>query len=142
MSRLAVKALAKEPDAVAPDGTAVRLLNALAGGSFAHFELPAGAVSRAIAHKTVEEIWYFVSGRGKVWRRLGDEESVSRRRSGGLVDDPARRKLPVPRRAASRARLRRRHHAAVAGGRGGVRRDRPAGRPRYADALAPRRWRC
>ena len=76
MSRLAVKALGKAPDAVAPDGTAVRLLNALAGGSFAHFELPAGAVSRAIAHKTVEEIWYFVSGRGKVWRRLGDEESV------------------------------------------------------------------
>ena len=75
MSRLAVKALGKAPDAVAPDGTAVRLLNALAGGSFAHFELPAGAVSRAIAHKTVEEIWYFVSGRGKVWRRLGDEES-------------------------------------------------------------------
>ena len=76
MSRLAVKALAKEPDAVAPDGTAVRLLNGLAGGSFAHFELAAGAVSRAVAHKTVEEIWYFVSGRGRVWRRLGDEESI------------------------------------------------------------------
>jgi len=76
MSRLAVKALAKEPDAIAPDGTAVRLLNALAGGSFAHFELAAGAVSRAVAHKTVEEIWYFVSGRGKVWRLLGDEESL------------------------------------------------------------------
>ena len=75
MSRLAVKTLAKEPDAIAPDGTAVRLLNALAGGSFAHFELAAGAVSRAIAHKSVEEIWYFVSGRGKVWRLIGDEES-------------------------------------------------------------------
>jgi mannose-6-phosphate isomerase-like protein (cupin superfamily) len=76
MFRLAVKTLAQAPDAVAPDGTAVRLLNALAGGSFAHFELPAGAVSHAVAHKTVEEIWYFVSGRGKVWRRLGDEESL------------------------------------------------------------------
>ena len=28
--------------------TAVRLLCALAGGSFAHFELPAGAVSQAV----------------------------------------------------------------------------------------------
>jgi mannose-6-phosphate isomerase-like protein (cupin superfamily) len=76
MSRLAVKALAQDPDAVAPDGAAVRLLNALAGGSFAHFELPAGAVSHAVAHKTVEEIWYIVAGQGKVWRRLGDEESI------------------------------------------------------------------
>ncbi len=53
----------------------MRLLTALKGGSFAHFELPAGAVSHAVAHRTVEEIWYFVSGRGEVWRRLGDEES-------------------------------------------------------------------
>lgn len=64
------------PDAVAPDGTAVRLLGALKGGSMAHFELAAGAVSHAVAHKTVEEIWYFLSGRGKMWRRLGTEESV------------------------------------------------------------------
>ena len=64
------------PDAVAPDGTAVRLLGALHGGSMAHFELAAGAVSHAVAHKTVEEIWYFLSGRGKMWRRLGTEESV------------------------------------------------------------------
>jgi mannose-6-phosphate isomerase-like protein (cupin superfamily) len=74
MTSLAAKTLGKNPDAVAPDGTAVRLLNALAGGSFAHFELPAGAVSHAVAHRTVEEIWYFVSGTGKVWRRRGDEE--------------------------------------------------------------------
>ena len=73
---LAHKRLADKPDAVAPDGTAVRLLNALAGGSFAHFELPAGATSYAVAHRTVEEIWYFVAGAGEVWRKLGAEESV------------------------------------------------------------------
>jgi mannose-6-phosphate isomerase-like protein (cupin superfamily) len=76
MSRLETRTLSAAPDAVAPDGTAVRLLTALAGGSFAHFELPAGAVSHAVAHRTVEEIWYFVAGRGELWRRLGDEESV------------------------------------------------------------------
>ena len=76
MARLVVKMLGERPDAVAPDGTAVRLLTALAGGSFAHFELPAGAVSHAVAHRTVEEIWYFVAGRGEMWRRLDDEESI------------------------------------------------------------------
>ena len=76
MARLVVKMLGERPDAVAPDGPAVRLLTALAGGSFAHFELPAGAVSHAVAHRTVEEIWYFVAGRGEMWRRLDDEESI------------------------------------------------------------------
>lgn len=70
------KRLAVAPDAIAPDGSHVRLLLALAGGSFAHFELPAGVVSHAVAHRTVEEIWYVVGGHGRMWRRLGDEESV------------------------------------------------------------------
>ena len=64
MPVLAHRRLPERPDAVAPDGTSVRLLGALAGGSFAHFELPAGAVSHAVCHRTVEEIWYFVAGRG------------------------------------------------------------------------------
>ena len=75
-AKLAQIILPPSPDAVAPDGTAVRLLGALAGGSMAHFELKAGAVSHAVAHRTVEEIWFFLSGRGKIWRRLGTEESV------------------------------------------------------------------
>ena len=70
------KTLAAAPDALAPDGTAVRLLAALSGGSFAHFELPAGGASRAIVHRTVEEIWWFVAGRGALWRRSGELEEV------------------------------------------------------------------
>ena len=70
------KTLAAAPDAVAPDGTAVRLLAALSGGSFAHFELPAGAASHAVVHRTVEEIWWFVAGRGELWRRTGEREEV------------------------------------------------------------------
>ena len=76
MRAFATKTLGAAPDAVAPDGTAVRLLAALSGGSFAHFELPAGAVSHAVVHRTVEEIWYFVAGRGALWRRAGDQEEV------------------------------------------------------------------
>lgn len=72
----ATQALAADPDATAPDGTAVRLLLQLAGGSMAHFELPAGAVSHAVTHRTVEELWYVVAGRGLLWRRASDHESV------------------------------------------------------------------
>jgi len=76
MRAFETKALGEKPDAIAHDGTAVRLLASLAGGSFAHFELPAGAVSHAVTHRTVEEIWYFVGGVGQVWRRQGEAESV------------------------------------------------------------------
>ncbi|HKN28778.1 MAG TPA: cupin domain-containing protein [Roseiarcus sp.] len=70
------KLLASKPDATAPDGTAVRLLLALDGGSMAHFELPAGAVSHAVTHRTVEEIWYVLSGRGTLWRRSKEAERI------------------------------------------------------------------
>ena len=33
----------------------------------AHFDLAPGETSRAVAHKTVEEIWFFLEGRGRVW---------------------------------------------------------------------------
>ena len=68
--------LPASPDATAPDGTQVRLLGATPRGSMAHFELATGAVSHAVAHKTVEEIWYFVEGRGVMWRAVAGEESV------------------------------------------------------------------
>jgi mannose-6-phosphate isomerase-like protein (cupin superfamily) len=55
--------------AVAPDGTDVRPLLELRQGSFAHFELAPGRTSIAVAHRTVEEIWFFLAGRGEVWRK-------------------------------------------------------------------------
>ena len=30
--------------------------------------LPAGQVSRPVYHRTVEELWYILEGRGQVWR--------------------------------------------------------------------------
>jgi mannose-6-phosphate isomerase-like protein (cupin superfamily) len=62
--------------AIAPDGSDVRVLLGLSGGGMAHFELPAGQTSKAVAHRTVEEIWIFVSGRGEMWRRQGQREEV------------------------------------------------------------------
>ena len=72
----ATRALGHDPDATAPDGTSVRLLLALGGGSLAHFELPAGTVSHAVTHRTVEELWYVVAGHGALWRRAETQESV------------------------------------------------------------------
>jgi len=42
----------------------------------AHFELPPGQTSIAVAHRTVEEIWFFLTGRGEMWRKQNDREKV------------------------------------------------------------------
>jgi mannose-6-phosphate isomerase-like protein (cupin superfamily) len=77
-SSFGTKRLPPEPDVVAPDGSAVRVLLSLMGGSMAHFQLAPGQTSKAVAHRTVEEIWYVVSGRGEMWRaRDGREETVA-----------------------------------------------------------------
>src|SRR5262245_26709845 len=68
--------LPAQPDARAPDGSDVRILLRLAGGSVAHFELGAGRVSHAVTHRTVEEIWYVLGGQGEMWRRQGAREEV------------------------------------------------------------------
>jgi mannose-6-phosphate isomerase-like protein (cupin superfamily) len=70
------KMLADELDAIAPDTSEIRLLVRTTRGSMAHGTLPPGGVSLAVRHRTVEEIWYVVGGRGQVWRKLGDQEEV------------------------------------------------------------------
>ena len=61
---------------VAPDGSQIRELVAVAGGSMVHCTLPKGAVSMAVVHATVDEVWYFLAGKGQVWRRHEGAESV------------------------------------------------------------------
>jgi mannose-6-phosphate isomerase-like protein (cupin superfamily) len=60
----------------APDGSAVSILCAGARGSMISFALPPGAVSKAVAHRTVEEIWYVVAGAGRLWRLQGRAEEI------------------------------------------------------------------
>lgn len=76
MKAFETKRLPERPDVVAPDGSDVRVLLALAGGGMAHFELAPGCASKAVAHRTVEEVWYIVSGHGEMWRRQGDREET------------------------------------------------------------------
>jgi len=64
-------------DDVAPDGSDVRLLLGLKCGGMAHFELPPRQTSTAVAHRTVEEIWFFLTGRGEMWRKQNDQEEVA-----------------------------------------------------------------
>jgi len=54
----------------------------------AHFALAPHAVSKAVAHKTVEEIWYFVRGHGRMWRRLESAEEVTEVTAGLSVSIP------------------------------------------------------
>ena len=68
--------LPARPDAVAPDGSDVRVLLKLAGGSMAHFELAPREASTAVTHRQVEEIWLVLTGRGEMWRRQGEREEV------------------------------------------------------------------
>jgi mannose-6-phosphate isomerase-like protein (cupin superfamily) len=76
MHRFETKLLPSAPTVAAPDGSEVRTLLGLRAGGMAHFELPAGRVSIAVTHRSVEEIWYVVSGRGEMWRRQGEQEEI------------------------------------------------------------------
>src|ERR1700731_738063 len=77
MSSFDTKMLPSIEDVIAPDGSEVRVLLSLTGGSMAHFQLQAGRVARAVRHKTVEEIWYFLSGEGEMWRSNGTHEETT-----------------------------------------------------------------
>ena len=76
MTAFATKRLPEARDVVAPDGSDVRVLLGLAGGGMAHFTLAPGQTSAAVAHRTVEEIWFVVRGRGEMWRRADGQEEV------------------------------------------------------------------
>ena len=74
---LLIKVNAYSPkDYLAPDKSEIRLLPSMNGGGMAHCVLPPHAVSSAVEHKTVEEIWYILSGSGEIWRKRGSEEQV------------------------------------------------------------------
>src|SRR4051794_41558616 len=70
------KRLPARRDVVAPDGSDVRILLGLDRGGMAHFELAPGETSVAVVHRTVEEIWFFVGGRGEMWRAGGAREEI------------------------------------------------------------------
>jgi mannose-6-phosphate isomerase-like protein (cupin superfamily) len=65
------------PDTIAPDGSEIRLLVQNGAGSACEVRLPPGGISVPVRHRTVEEIWYFLSGEGEVWRQAPDGTSCT-----------------------------------------------------------------
>ncbi len=60
----------------APDGSRLWPLARLPGASVAEFELAPGKISRAVVHRTIDEIWYVLAGAGELWRRQGAREET------------------------------------------------------------------
>jgi mannose-6-phosphate isomerase-like protein (cupin superfamily) len=88
MSDFANLQLPAERTVVAPDGSDVRVLLALQSGSMAHFQLAPSRVSAAVTHRSVEEVWFVVSGAGSVWRKQGEREEVTDLRPGLCLTIP------------------------------------------------------
>jgi mannose-6-phosphate isomerase-like protein (cupin superfamily) len=76
VSGFVTRFLSTTPDAIAPDGSEVRILAATSRGSMAQFKLPSGQTSLAVAHRTVEEVWYFTAGQGQMWRKSSTAEEA------------------------------------------------------------------
>jgi len=68
--------LPEKPDTIAPDGSEIRLLPHLAGGSMVVARLQPGQISAAVSHRTVEEIWYILAGTGEMWRKQNGYETI------------------------------------------------------------------
>jgi len=90
MTDFSTKTLPANRDAVAPDGSDVRILLGLKGGSMAHFQLGVGKTSSAVTHKMVEEIWFFLQGQGEMWRKQGEREEVVQVGPGVCITIPVR----------------------------------------------------
>lgn len=77
-----------QADIVAPDGSDVRVLLRTSRGSMAHFELAAGRASEAIRHRSVDEIWFILSGQGEMWRSQQGREQIVELEPGTCVSIP------------------------------------------------------
>ena len=75
-------------DVIAPDGSEIRILAGTERGSTAHGLLPPGGVSRAIRHRSVEEVWYVLSGQAEIWRRLGEDDLIATAQAGTSLTIP------------------------------------------------------
>jgi mannose-6-phosphate isomerase-like protein (cupin superfamily) len=76
-------------DYAAPDGSEIRLLLDADAGGCAHCTLGPGRCSAAVRHRTVDEIWFVLGGRGQMWRRsASDETAEDELRPGRFVTIP------------------------------------------------------
>lgn len=82
------KPLSIHYDHMSPAGVEVRSEMSNPLGSVAHCTLSAGKTTKAVAHKTVNEFWHILSGKGEIWRRQDSKELVTSLEAGATIDIP------------------------------------------------------
>lgn len=75
-------------DLLAPDGSEIRLLVQVPGASLVHCTLQPGQVTRAVRHRSVEEVWFCTGGSGELWRRCTTGEELITLAAGTAVSIP------------------------------------------------------
>ena len=89
MAKYETVCVAQAAEERAPDGSRVHPLLSLSSGAMAQFVLDPGQVSLAVRHRSVEEIWLVLSGRGLIWRQLREQQGVVDLEPGVCVSIPA-----------------------------------------------------
>lgn len=82
------KTLSNDYNYLAPDGSEIRLLVEGTRGGLCHCTLQKGKISKAVRHRTVEEIWYFLEGEGEIWLKNKSEDKVFRVNQGVSISIP------------------------------------------------------
>ena len=75
-------------DLLAPDGSEIRVLTQVGGGSMVHCRLEPGQVTQAVRHQTIEELWFCVGGSGQIWRQYAEDEEIVDLEPGVAVSIP------------------------------------------------------
>ena len=88
MAKIESTSLHSAPLVRAPDGSDIRILPAVDGASMSHASLPPRAITQAVYHRTVEELWYCIAGRGRLWRSLDGDESTIELEPGASANIP------------------------------------------------------
>ena len=73
---------------ISPAGAKIRSLMHSLEADLVHCTLPAGKISKAVAHKTVSEFWHVLSGQGAIWRKQGEVQSITALEKGVTIDIP------------------------------------------------------
>ena len=73
---------------LAPDGSEIRELVATDTASMVHCILYPGAISRAVRHKSVEELWFIIEGNGQFWRKIDGECTIVKIAKGTSLNIP------------------------------------------------------
>lgn len=88
MATFVTRQLPDRYDTLAPDQSEIRLLAATMRASVVHCTLPPEQTSLAVTHRSVEEIWFCLSGHGQLWRRAGDQAEIVELQAGLCVTIP------------------------------------------------------